>query len=195
MSPRVHLFVPGILTRPGLSDNWTARAVTWCHLHTRARAEKIEYFTGVLGRPLYQRRRAERLAHVMDQYIRAGFEITIAAHSNGARVTLDALRSRAWPKIKALHLISPANEADFDKNGLNQSLDRIADLSVWVAENDWALALAGTLPGQLLGYGTLGRRGPVNARRPVQVRRAGFGHSDWFAADQMDITMQFITRH
>jgi hypothetical protein len=191
---KVFLFVNGILTIPGQSENWTAHATTWVHLHTRHKAEKIEYFTGILGRPLYQRRRAEKLAHVLDEYLKAGFEITLAAHSNGCDVVLDALQSRAWPKIKALHLISAANEADFDRNGLNQSLHRIDDLTVWIAEKDWALALASTLPGQILGYGTLGRRGPVNARRPVQVRRASFGHGDWFAADQLHHTMESICR-
>ena len=194
MSNQVFLFVNGILTLPGESENWTARAVTWTHLHTSGRAEKVEYFTGILGRPFYQRRRAERLATVLDHYLTAGFEVTIAAHSNGANVALDALRSRTWPNIKALHLISPACEADFNANGLNLSLGRIADLNVWIADKDWALALAATLPGQMLGYGTLGRRGPVHCRRPVAVRRASFGHGDWFAADQMDHTMQFITR-
>lgn len=191
---QVFLFVNGILTRPGVAENWTARAVTWTHIHTPHKAEKIEYFTSVLARPLNNRHRAEKLATALDYYLRAGFEITIAAHSNGADVALDALKSRAWPRIKALHLISPANEADFDRNGLNASLDRIAELSVWIAETDWALRLAGTLPGRLLGYGTLGRRGPVNARRPVQVRRAGFGHSAWFAPDQLDLTLQFVTK-
>lgn len=190
---QVFLFVNGILTRPGVAENWTARAVTWTHLKTPYKAEKVEYFTSVLARPLHNRRRAELLAGVLDQYQRAGFEITIAAHSNGADVALDALKSRAWPVIKALHLISPANEADFDKNGLNQSLDRIAQLTVWIAETDWALRLAGTLPGKLLGYGTLGRRGPINARRPCRVIRAGFGHSDWFAPDQLSGTLSTIT--
>ena len=192
---QVFLFVNGILTRPGVSANWTARAVTWTQVNTPHKAEKIEYFTTVLQRPLKNRSRAERLAHTLDFYLKAGYEVTIAAHSNGADVALDALKSRAWPKIKALHLISAANEADFNKNGLNQSLDRIADLHVWIAEKDWALALAATPFGKLLGYGTLGRRGPVNAKRPVNVRRAAFGHGDWFAEDQLDHTLQFITRH
>ena len=188
-------FVNGILTRPGASQNWTARAVTWVNVNTPHKAEKIEYFTTVLMRPLNNRHRAEKLAATLDVYLRAGYEITIAAHSNGADVALDALKSRAWPKIKALHLISAANEADFNKNGLNQSLDRIADLNVWIAEKAWALALAATPFGRLRGYGTLGRVGPLNAKRPVNVRRASFGHGDWFAADQLDHTMKFITRH
>jgi hypothetical protein len=121
--------------------------------------------------------------------------VTIAAHSNGCDVALDALRSRAWPKIKALHLISAANAADFNKNGLNQSLDRVADLHVWIAEKDLPLFLAGTLPAKLLGYGNLGRVGPINCKRPVHVRRASFGHSGWFADDQLDHTLRHITRH
>jgi len=189
------LFINGILTRPGSSLNWTARAVTWVNTLTPHKAEKIEYFTSVLMRPLNNRQRAEKLAATLDHYLKAGYEVTIAAHSNGCDVALDALKSRAWPKIKALHLISAANEADFNKNGLNQSLGRIADLNVWIAEKDWALALASTLPGKLLGYGTLGRRGPINAKRPVHIRRASFGHGDWFADDQLDHTLQHITRH
>ena len=188
------LFINGILTRPGSSLNWTARAVTWVNTLTPHKAEKIEYFTSVLMRPLNNRQRAEKLAATLDHYLKAGYEVTIAAHSNGCDVALDALKSRAWPKIKALHLISAANSGDFNKNGLNASLDRIADLHVWIAEKDWALALAGTLPGKLLGYGTLGRTGPINAKRPVHVRRASFGHGDWFADDQLDHTLRHITR-
>ena len=54
---RVYIFVNGIRTRPGASENWTGRAVTWSHTHSDVFAEKIEYFTLAITRPFGQKKR------------------------------------------------------------------------------------------------------------------------------------------
>jgi hypothetical protein len=188
---RVVIYVNGILTIPGNGRNWTGRAVTYTHLHADdLYAEKLEYFVGVLGRSLGQAGRAAKLATMLRYY--EGWEITLVGHSNGCDVILDALRSMGWPEIHALHLISGACDPDFDKNGLNASGRRIGRICVYIAGADWALSLASTWAGKLLGYGDLGRRGPVNARRLVEVVREPFGHSDWFADERLDETMAFV---
>ncbi|HYF33994.1 MAG TPA: hypothetical protein VD994_01785 [Prosthecobacter sp.] len=193
----VCLFVNGILTVPGDADNWTGKAVTWTHLHTPFRAEKIEYLSGAtLGRLLGQRRRAERLAHTLRFYVARGWRIVLAGHSNGCDVILDALHAMGWPRIAELHLISAACEADFSRNGLNAAAlaGRVGGVTVYVAERDWALKLAATATGRLLGYGTLGKTGPVNAEAAVEIVRRDFGHGGWFSESELPATLNRITR-
>lgn len=197
--PKIFLFVTGILNFPGDSHNWNGRAVTWTHLHTPDRAEKIEYFSGIFTRSLLQRRRAEKLARTISFYHRAGFEMHAAAHSNGADVVLDALRlfgsGPHGPRLETLNLLSPACAADCDKSGINDlfARDMLGEVTVWIAENDWALDLAATKAGWLLGFGTLGRNGPQKARRLIHTVSAPVGHSGWFDATRFDLTMRRIT--
>jgi len=197
--PKIFLFVPGILTFPGFSDNWTGRGVTWTHLHTPHRAEKVEYFSGVLTRTMFQAERAHKLARTISFYHKAGFELHGAAHSNGADVFLDALRlfgsDPRCPRLETLNLISPACHADCNKSGLNELFGQnmLGDVTVWVAEKDWALDLAATKTGWLLGFGTLGRNGPKNATRLIHTLSAAVGHGDWFTDERFDLTMRRIT--
>jgi hypothetical protein len=188
----VFVFVCGILTQPGASANWTGRAVTWTHTRMRDRcAEKVEYFTSALMRPFGQRDRAERLAKVVGAYLANDWRVTIAAHSNGADVALDALDELGFPELDGLHLISAACSADARKSGLNQVRARV--VSVWIGGRDWALQLAATVPGLFLGYGQLGRKGPENLTRPCEIiHEPRFGHSDWFHAEAFDDTMRRV---
>lgn len=184
----VFIFVNGILTMPGASDNWNGKAVTWTHLHTPFRAEKVEYLVRPIGRILGQRKRAEKLAKTLTFY--AGWSIVLVGHSNGCDVILDALASLDWPRIEELHLVSAACEADFNENGLNKYPAAIGRVCVYVAGKDWALTLAKSQLGRLLGYGALGKTGPVNARRaPEVITRPEFGHGDWFTPTHLNDSM------
>jgi len=189
----IHIFVNGILTRPGDADNWTGKAVTWTHLHTPHRAEKVEYFSGLITRTLLQGRRARKLAKTLRYYLAADFEIHLAGHSNGCDVILDALRLLEWPRIASLNLISAASAADCRKNGLNDTADSVGVVTVWIGEKDWALSLASTKTGWLLGFGTLGLTGPKNTTRPIRVIREPIGHGDWFDAARFDLTLERLT--
>jgi len=193
MRPVIHIFVNGILTRPGESDNWTGKAVTWTHLWTERRAEKIEYFSGLFTRTLLEGVRARKVAKTLSYYLAAGFEIHLAGHSNGCDVILDALRMLNWPRIETLNLISAACSADCNRNGINEAADSIGRLTVWIGEKDLALGLAGTKTGWLLGFGNLGLVGPKNTTRPIEVIREACGHGDWFNDARFDLTMGRLT--
>lgn len=188
----VFILVNGILTFPGESDNWNGKGVTSIHLHTPHRAEKIEYFVGPFSRVLGQKERARKLIKTLSYY--QGWDIVLVGHSNGCDVILDALVEMGWPRIEALHLISGACEADFNKNGLNANQGQIGQVYVYVAGKDWALRLADTFTGRLFGYGALGKSGPVNAERwVVTVCEPEFGHPTWFDDDHFETTMRMLT--
>jgi len=192
----VYILVNGILTFPGESDNWNGKGVTWIHLNTPHKAEKIEYFVGPISRVLGQKERSRKLIKTLTYY--QGWDIVLVGHSNGCDVILDALAEMGCPRIEALHLISAACEADFDKNGLNFSVcfGWVGLVRVYVAGKDWALKLADTVTGKVLGYGSLGKSGPVNLGKatPVEtVTEPEFGHSDWFHDDHFAETMRLLT--
>jgi pimeloyl-ACP methyl ester carboxylesterase len=194
--PTIYIFVNGILTIPAHADNWTGRAVTWVQLNTSHKAEKVEYFTGIVSRWIGDGARARKLAKTIKFYLAKQWRIVLVGHSNGCDVILDALQLLAWPHIHGVHLISAACEADFGKNGLNAAGSRVGHLSIYIAERDWALMLADTLPARLLGYGVLGKDGPKNSTwkaEPDRVVRRDFGHGGWFTEKQFDATMRLVT--
>lgn len=193
----VYIYVPGILTKPGEAKNWCGRAVTRTHLdHPGVCAEKVEYWTRALLRPIGQKGRADKLAKVLHYYRAAGWRIVLVGHSNGCDVILDALRDMGWPRIEALHLVSAACEADFRKNGLNEFGSSIGRIVVYIAGKDFALRMAGWLPGRWLGYGVLGKVGPQNVRAGLKIaiiREPLYGHSDWFTDANFQGTMELLT--
>lgn len=193
--PSVCIYVCGILTAPGESSNWTGRAVTWTHLHSQHCAEKVEYFVGPVGRAFGQRNRAAKLVRTLSFYADRNWRIILVGHSNGCDVILDALRAMrpAPPRIDALHFLSPACEENFRVNGLNDLADRIHSVSVWIAEGDVPLLLANSWAGRLVGFGGLGRVGPVEATCRPKVYRGPGGHSHWFAPGEFDRTMRRLT--
>lgn len=196
MNKTVYIFVPGILTVPGSAYNWCGRAVTWTHLHTQHKAEKVEYFTGPLSRPFGQSRRAHKLQRTLLFY--NSWDIHVVAHSNGCDVVLDSLRSLHrdggdFIRIKSLHFISAACCRDFKKNGLNLWRDKVGRTVIYIATKDRPLKVADTFFGRLFGYGTLGRHGSINEAAPVETVFRTWGHSDWFAPIRLENTMRMIT--
>ena len=123
-------------------------------------------------------------------------------HSNGADVIVDMLRHfPQCPRIRHLHLVCGATEGDFRKNGLNcaMMLGRVGDVTVYCAGQDRTLRLAHTLPGRLLGYGTMGLTGPLNLLPGIAARVRtgiwpGYGHSDCWADLNFDSTMAAFLR-
>lgn len=202
MNKSVHIFVNGILNFPGGAENWNGRAATWCLLRGIL-AERFEYYCGPISRAFGQWRRARKLAGTISYYLNAGFTVNIAAHSNGADVTLKALRILRWPKVGRLHLISAATDADFDRNGLNNALRNgaIESVTVYVGARDLPLWLVKhSRLARWIGFGALGL-GPRNVCSEVKdrvrvVRRGSGGHSDWFDVDsgRFDELMKEIER-
>ncbi len=202
-APAINIYVPGILTFPGDGKNWDGRAVS----HTIAghwpdlAAEKVEYLCGPIDRAFGQKMRAEKLYRTVQQYA-LGWTINLVGHSNGCAVILAMLSDfPAWPDIGHLHLVCGACEASFEKNYLNAWLRtrRVGRASVYVAEDDAALRLAHSLPGRILGYGTLGLHGALDvapdvAGRVNTVLWPNYGHSDCWSDSEFEQTMRYFTQ-
>lgn len=198
---RVIILGNGILNFPGSAHGWTDRGVTWIHRNTDHRAEKFEYFAGPLSRRIWQQGHADDMAALIRQY--RGWEIVVAVHSNGADLLCRALRNLPDMTIHEAHLISPACEADFRANGLNEALEsgRVGTAVVYVAGRDKAMWLARASRAVFgflgLGYGDLGRVGAVGVSDAAKkhlgrVDEPEFGHCDWFEPDEFDFTMRRI---
>lgn len=187
MTKKVCIYVNGIMTMPGDAKNWNRRAVTHTHLHTNARAESLEYLVGPLSRVLGQKKRANKLLKKIRWY--SGWEIVLVGHSNGADVICDALRQINDSGVKEVHLFAPACEADFQKNGLNEA--GLEKVRVYIGEKDKALKWASLKPARWLGYGTLGKTGPINVREDLDVKTItrNFSHSEWWEKDEFNATM------
>ncbi len=193
----IYLFVNGIATWPGNFTNWNKRAVTYTHTRTDFRAEAFEYFCTPVTRPFREDEREKHFARSLKEYSDRGWDIICVGHSNGAAVILEGLADAGWPRVKAVHLVCGACESNFWLNGLNTALDRevIGDVFVYVAECDWALRLAHTIPGKLLGYGTLGLHGARNVYLRVAARVhtiwwTPWGHSDCWLPHNFSRTME-----
>ena len=198
----IYLFVNGITTWPGNYSNWNKRAVTYTHLRTEHRAEAFEYFCTMVTRPFREDQRAKHFARSLHEYSRAGWKIVCVGHSNGCDVILDGLKRAEWPRVEAVHLVCGACEGDFSRNGLNYALaaERVGRVWVYNAEKDWALPLAHTLPGKILGYGTLGLDGALHIAdqvkdRVIQTWWKGYGHSTcWLPQNFSPTMMNFILK-
>ena len=201
----VVVFVPGILTWPGAARNWSGRAVTWTHINTPHKAEKVEYLSGPgASRILGQRNRVRKLARTLEFY--RGFEITLVGHSNGCSVILEALRTAALVGIRAHRLVfvAPTCDEDCERNGINGLMRRgkVGRLEVLMGGRDWQARLAGSWLGRLFGYGRMGVTGPVGCvpGRSDVIRCADWGHSDWWGPgghlrdQQFEWTMRKILR-
>lgn len=197
LKKQVTIFVNGILTLPGDTRDWNYRAVVWTQLRVDGmRTMAVEYFCGPIGRAFGQKKRAAKITELIQAY--AGYEITIVMHSNGAAVGLAALDAcLIYPNIVALHFVSAACDADFNRNGLNEAIEdgRVGKVCVYVGGRDLALRLASLRVGRILGYGTLGLHGPKNvsvgAKDSVGVLTVpDFGHSDWWLPEHFDRTMR-----
>jgi hypothetical protein len=193
----IYLFVNGIATWPGNFTNWNKRAVTFTHTQTDDRAEAFEYFCTAFTRPFREDERTKHFARALREYSRLGWNIVCVGHSNGCDVILDGLRRAGWPRVEAVHLVCGACEADFWKNGLNTQLERgrVGKVFVYCAAKDWALWLAHSFTGKLLGYGTLGQHGAQNVYERVQDRVGqlwwrDFGHSTCWLPDNFHATMK-----
>lgn len=192
---RLFVFVNGILTFPGASSNWTGRAVTRTHLDTPHAAEKVEYLTlPTLHRLLGQRNRVVKLARTISFY--EGWQLVLAAHSNGAGVVLEALRYLEWPRVEQVHLFSPACNADCRATGLRRAQDfgKLGLLRCYIAGKDAAVRMAATSLGQLFGYGAMGVYGPLHGCQETTevVSMHQWGHSDWWTDSNFPWTMRQI---
>ena len=196
MSRSVAIFVNGILTFPGNTRDWNYRAVVWTQVKKDGHAQAVEYFCGPIGRAFGQRKRAAKIGELLLAY--QGWDITLVGHSNGCDVILTALNSALiYPTIKAVHFVSAACQADFNRNGLNDALENgnIGKVCVYRGGKDWALKVASGIVGRCLGYGVLGLTGalsvaPAVSDRVGEILWPEFGHGDCFQPEHFEQTMK-----
>tara|TARA_R110000787_G_scaffold161774_1_gene275221 strand:- start:392 stop:934 length:543 start_codon:yes stop_codon:yes gene_type:complete len=180
------------MTFPAKSENWNGKAVTWTHLNTKYKAEKIEYWIGPISRVLGQKKRAAKLLKTLQFYAKDGWQVVLIGHSNGANVILNALKQfENKESIKEIHMIAPAAPNNFAKNGLN---DISAPITIYIGGKDKLLWLSSGA-GRILGYGAMGRSGAKNNDKPVSIiKKEDFGHSTWFEDEHFDETMEMIVK-
>lgn len=204
----IYIAVNGIKSNPSAADGWTDRFCTWINLNTSGASEKFEYHCYALTRRIFQNRRAKNLAMLLAEY-HSG--IVAVGHSNGCELLCQAIQKTSDVTIQTLHLISPACDADFRKNGLNDALadGKVQRIIVHVAEADKAMRFA-NLTGKLLrvvglGYGTMGLDGPKHmdtkaifdaggVSRVTVLRYSAFGHSTIFEPKNFESLMRKIAR-
>lgn len=193
-----YILVNGILSSPGSHSRWTDRGVTWIHQNTPHKAEKFEYWSGPLTRRLRMGKHVRALAELIQTY--SGERIVLAGHSNGAEIICLALRG-SLSDVSDIHLLSPACESDFEKNGLNAAMisSKVENVFVYTGGQDtalkWAMISKKLLSWLGLGYGTLGLTGPVNAAYASRVKwidEPNFGHCSWFSSNNFEYTMKRI---
>jgi hypothetical protein len=203
MKKRVYIFINGIKNDPSDAENWTDRAVTWTHINTNYRGEKFEYKAGTLTRRFKQQSRAGSLVTMISYYLNKKWDVVLVGHSNGCDIIMRALILLNGQRVREVHLISGACEADAEKNGLLEQVKcgAIGALYLYIAGEDKAMksaAFSQKAVGWLgLGYGTLGGMDPDEARKvygkDAVMYKAGFGHSTWFEKGTLfEITMQQI---
>lgn len=194
----VIVFVPGILSWPGTAEGWTDRAVTWTHGHTDARAEKFEYWSGIIFRRLRQDWRAAHLANLLSFYHSFGYQsVNLVGHSNGCDVILRALR-KSPQNVDSIHFVAPAcdtNEACsmFRYLRLRRFLRKVV---VYIGGADRAMNVARKTFGILklwhLGYGTMGATPPAEIETALNfagvlnsvVYEPDYEHGTWFHDDR-----------
>jgi len=202
---RYYLFVPGIRTDVENRNGWHLRAARWIERNKHGVAETYGYHAFALTRWIEQRGHIARCSDELRYFAAAEYGIHLVGHSNGCALLCGILKKCPEIYIDSVHLIAAAESPDFDANGLNEALrwKRVGKVHLYCSSSDTALKLAGWSKSLLgwagLGYGNLGRVGPVNddpkwreTWRLIQHWRNDFGHSTWFGENHFDGTMQLI---
>ena len=192
--------------------DWPNQACVWVNTNPVLKntyAATLLYFTTPWFAGLTRHRRALSLSKLIRAYSVKDWRIVIVAHSEGTATALLALRLAGWPKVHALHLLSGACDANFERNGLNFAMhcEKVEKVFCYGEEKDSAMKLENSWIGKLcflinLKDASLGlvkedvdgfrlaRNVSASQRGKVTERFAPDGHSDWFLPSNFDNTMQ-----
>lgn len=203
MNKRYYFGINGIMNDPsslyGCTDVWE----DWIEENTEFQAGKFEYQCGpLLTKDLYQNARVENVRIKLN---RISSDLYMIGHSNGCDIIQRYVGSSAR-KIKELHLVAAASEADFRKNGYNAALkeNRVDYIHVYYSKNDKTLEgrfnskLNSLLRKVGMGYGTLGYTGPKYIdplyRDRVILHEWDCKHSEYYNADNLTKLMNTIVQ-
>jgi hypothetical protein len=201
------LFENGINSIPSNWTFWPNRAIAWTHQNTPYKAQSLEYLAGAVLGHFRHKSLANQFADLLRTYSVQDWEIIIVAHSNGTRIVVEGMAAAGWPKVKAVHLVCGACDADFSRTNLNGALTlgRIGSVHCYMAGKDKAMRIEDNVFGKwLFGIRTkdkpLGLVGPQNVTQSLLVSGRvtstpwpDYGHSDCWLPDNFDKTMrQFL---
>lgn len=207
MSRRFYLLVNGIRSNSNDLQGWQFRGERWIDNNTPDghKASTYHYGVAAITRWIYQKRHIKRLSDIIKSAAMPERDVVLVGHSNGAALICGALKECPELKVRSIHLFAGAEHADCDKNGLNKAAEagQVGSVHLYGSKNDDVLKRWASLTTKLfgwagLGYGQIGRTGPVNPG-PALVKilktdwRNDFGHSTWWNAEHFVESMRMIT--
>ncbi|CAB4163620.1 hypothetical protein UFOVP806_32 [uncultured Caudovirales phage] len=183
------LIINGILTDPRKDNAWTDIAEPWLEtmIEDPISVFRYEYNATPLLRRWGQARRATRISETIEIYQRQGYRIILVGHSNGCDLIARVLKTT---QVDQVHLISPATDESEMDVGIKAG--NVGMVCIYGSTNDAALKYGAKasriLSLGLLGYGSLGLRGPAyEAKFPgivIDFSDNSYGHSDWIRPDK-----------
>jgi pimeloyl-ACP methyl ester carboxylesterase len=193
--------INGILTDPRRDDAWTDIAEPWLEtmIEEPVVVFRYEYNATPLLRRWGQARRARRIAEIIDRYQGQGYRVMLVGHSNGCDLIARVLKKT---QVDQAHLISPATDESEMDVGIKAG--NVGLVCIYGSTNDGALKYGARasriLSLGLLGYGSLGLRGPAYAaRHPGIVEDHSdntYGHGDWISPEtNLYDTLRLIARN
>jgi hypothetical protein len=195
------LIINGILTDPRKDNAWTDNAEPWLEtmIEGPIAVFRYEYNATPLLRRWGQAKRAKKIAEIVEHYQRHGYRIILIGHSNGCDLIARVLKTT---QVDQVHLISPAtDESELD---VGIKAGNVGLVCIYGSTNDAALKYGAkasrVLSLGLLGYGSLGLRGPAyEAANPgivMDFSDNSYGHSDWIRPDKnLYDTLRLIARN
>lgn len=150
--PTVIFFEHGINSVPSSWRDWVNRAIAHTHLNTPYKAQTLAYFTTALTVFWREEERSKAFGKMIRWYSVNDWDIIIVGHSNGTRVVLEGMSLAGFPKIKAVHLVCGACNANFETNGINTALRKgsLEKVFVYAGGKDMAMKIENTLMGRML---------------------------------------------
>lgn len=192
---RLLMTVPGILTDINDPLAWFRQFASRFELLPDCSGLPYAYFAAVVGAPVSLTPMADEVAELLRRGMGRYNAITVAAHSHGNAIILEALKTHPAVKVQRLVLIAAAVDVDCWKNGLNQIAERgqVGEVVICYSPNDTVLAGPGTFP----GYGQLGLWGAVDVSAALAglltYEKFAGGHGCYFDDENVERTWQIVT--
>jgi hypothetical protein len=208
----------GINTRTGDLKSWHFRAEDFIeNTPPYWQAGTYHYFVTALFRWLRQKFHIAQALIKVSRRSRPEEKIILVGHSNGCDIIVGIIKklldvkkhqkpeetqAQSELKIAEIHLVAPATEHDFEKNGLNEAVKCgiVGKIFVYISPDDqwlriakWTKWISYVYAGW--GYGFLGLVGPKNVAPETksvltEYKFAGFRHNTYFSDKYFERVMK-----
>jgi predicted alpha/beta hydrolase family esterase len=200
-----YYFINGINTNIGNLWGWQHRAERHVESKTDDDADCYLYEVKTLTRWLEQSKHVRLATQIFAGWADLQCRRVLVAHSNGCEIVRRMLVEEPALAVDEVHMIAPAVEHDFERNGLNEALVgrvRLKKFVIYASKSDGALQWAKKTYwvhwlNSKWGYGWLGLVGPENVNPHLSktvrtVWHPGFDHGDYFVDPNFDRLMRSI---